>query len=80
MNNTNTLISSDNKGYAAYALEQYMNGPDALPGKGPYVSAFASTNLTQDDIQSLDYIFLHVNRDFIKLVVDNDFYKIKKML
>jgi len=45
MNNTNTLISSDNKGYAAYALEQYMNGPDALPGTGPYVSAFAPTNL-----------------------------------
>ena len=45
MNNTNTLISSDNKGYAAYALEKALNGPDSLPGTGPIVTAFAPTNL-----------------------------------
>jgi len=45
MNNTNTLISGDNKGYAAYALERDINGPDSIPGMGPFVAAFASTNL-----------------------------------
>lgn len=45
MNNTNTLISGDNKGYAAYALEKDINGPDALPGVGPFVAGFSSTNL-----------------------------------
>ena len=32
MNNTNRLISGDNKGYASYLFEQYMN-PNSLPGK-----------------------------------------------
>jgi hypothetical protein len=32
MNNTNRLISGDNKGYASYRFEKDMN-PDALPGK-----------------------------------------------
>ena len=32
MNNSNRLISGDNKGYAAYVFEKEMN-PDALPGK-----------------------------------------------
>ena len=32
MNNTNRLISGDNKGYASYLFEKLMN-PDALPGK-----------------------------------------------
>ena len=32
MNNTNRLISSDNKGYASILFEQMMN-PGALPGK-----------------------------------------------
>ena len=45
MNNTNTLISGDNKGYAAYMLEKHFNGADSVPGMGPYVGAFASTNL-----------------------------------
>lgn len=45
MNNTNTLVSGDNKGYAAYALEKEMNGPDVLPGMGPFVAVFGSTNL-----------------------------------
>jgi neutral ceramidase len=44
MNNTNTLVSGDNKGYASYLFERDFNG-DALPGSGPFVSAFASTNL-----------------------------------
>jgi neutral ceramidase len=45
MNNTNTLVSGDNKGYAAYAFEKEINGPLSEPGKGPFVAAFASTNL-----------------------------------
>jgi neutral ceramidase len=49
MNNTNTLISGDNKGYASYELEKYVNsnnGEDiSLPGHGEFVAAFASTNL-----------------------------------
>jgi neutral ceramidase len=45
MNNTNTLVSGDNKGYAAYALEKDVNGASSTPGVGPFVAAFASTNL-----------------------------------
>ena len=32
MNNKNTLISGDNKGYASYLYEKDMN-PDDMPGK-----------------------------------------------
>jgi len=49
MNNTNTLISGDNKGYASYELEKVINSEGgtktALPGMGPFVAAFASSNL-----------------------------------
>jgi neutral ceramidase len=45
MNNTNTLTSGDNRGYASYALERDINGKDVQPGKGAFVAAFASTNL-----------------------------------
>jgi len=44
MNNTNRLISGDNKGYASLLFEQDMN-PGYLPGEGPFVAAFAQTNL-----------------------------------
>lgn len=44
MNNTNMLISGDNKGYASYLVEKRKNGPAALPGFGPFVAAFAQTN------------------------------------
>ncbi|XP_066477516.1 neutral ceramidase [Tiliqua scincoides] len=44
MNNTNLLTCSDNVGYAAYLFEQEMN-KGHLTGKGPYVAAFASSNL-----------------------------------
>ncbi|KAF8781378.1 Neutral ceramidase like protein [Argiope bruennichi] len=43
MNNTNYLISSDNKGYASVLFEQKMNGK-SLIGKGPFVAAFAQAN------------------------------------
>ena len=45
MNNTNKLISGDNKGLASYLFEKDMNGQDVLPGSGKFVAAFASTNL-----------------------------------
>jgi neutral ceramidase len=49
MNNTNLLISGDNKGYASYQMEQKLNGnrndSTILPGQGDFVAAFASTNL-----------------------------------
>jgi len=45
MNNTNHLISGDNRGYASYLFEKAMNGKDTPPGKGAFVAAFASTNL-----------------------------------
>jgi neutral ceramidase len=45
MNNTNTLVSGDNRGYASYMLEKYVNGEDSEVGKGKFVAAFASTNL-----------------------------------
>jgi neutral ceramidase len=44
MNNTNTLISSDNKGYAALLFEKQMNGPKSFPGRGPFVAVFQQSN------------------------------------
>ncbi|KAG8135399.1 hypothetical protein E2320_008422 [Naja naja] len=44
MNNTNLLVNSDNAGYAAYLFEQEKN-EGYLPGKGPFVAAFTSSNL-----------------------------------
>ena len=47
LNNTNRLLSGDNRGYASYLLEQHFNGPTQVvpPGHGAFVAAFASTNL-----------------------------------
>ena len=45
MNNTNQLVSGDNKGYASYLFEQAHNPEGTLPGEGKYVAAFAATNL-----------------------------------
>lgn len=45
MNNTNHLISSDNKGAAALFLEQDFNPPGTLPGKASeFVAIFAQAN------------------------------------
>lgn len=44
MNNTNKYVSSDNVGYASILLEKEYN-KGYLTGKGPFVGAFASTNL-----------------------------------
>ena len=45
MNNTNRLITSDNKGYAAYRFERDFNGGiGSQPGKGPFVAAFSTSN------------------------------------
>ncbi|KAJ1141773.1 hypothetical protein NDU88_008101 [Pleurodeles waltl] len=44
MNNTNHLVNSDNMGYASYLFEQEQN-KGFLPGEGPFVAAFASSNL-----------------------------------
>uniref|UniRef100_A0A646QF66 Neutral ceramidase n=1 Tax=Hemiscolopendra marginata TaxID=943146 RepID=A0A646QF66_9MYRI len=43
MNNTNKLISSDNKGYASLLFEQFIE-PKSLPGKTKFVAAFAQSN------------------------------------
>ncbi|RWS16014.1 neutral ceramidase-like protein [Dinothrombium tinctorium] len=43
MNNTNKLITGDNKGYASMLFEKEMN-PGSFPGKGPFVAAFANAN------------------------------------
>lgn len=45
MNSSNTLISGDNKGYASYLAEKQYNDRNIMPGMGPFVAAFASTNL-----------------------------------
>jgi len=45
MNNTNHLISSDHKGAASLLIESLKNGVDTIPGHGPFVAAFASSNL-----------------------------------
>ena len=45
MTHTNTLISSDNKGYAAYKWERLEGGADYLaPEPPPLIAAFAQTN------------------------------------
>lgn len=44
MNNTNRYVSSDNVGYASILLEKEYN-KGYLTGRGPFVGAFASTNL-----------------------------------
>uniref|UniRef100_A0A646QJF6 Neutral ceramidase n=1 Tax=Hemiscolopendra marginata TaxID=943146 RepID=A0A646QJF6_9MYRI len=43
MNDSNRLISSDNKGVASLLFEHRMN-PTKLPGKGKFVAAFAQSN------------------------------------
>lgn len=44
LNNTNKLISSDNKGYAEYLFEKLKNGASSLPGTGPFLAAFNQAN------------------------------------
>ena len=44
MNNSNSLISGDNKGVASLLFEKYMNN-GSLPGRGTFVAAFANANL-----------------------------------
>ena len=39
MNNTNTLISGDNKGFASWFIESKYN-ENLLPGQGSFVAAF----------------------------------------
>ncbi|TSK14542.1 Neutral ceramidase [Bagarius yarrelli] len=43
MNYTNHMVSSDNLGYAAYLFEQERN-VGFLPGEGPFVAAFPTSN------------------------------------
>ena len=45
LNNTNDLISGDNKGYASYLMEQLMNN-GALPGKVHPVALEIVSNVT----------------------------------
>ncbi|KAK7494429.1 hypothetical protein BaRGS_00014321 [Batillaria attramentaria] len=45
MNNTNGLISSDNKGYASQLFERYMEAKGGLSIPGRFVAAFAQSNL-----------------------------------
>jgi len=45
LNNTNVLVSGDNKGYASYLYEEDKNGKDRPTGTGTFVAAFASSNL-----------------------------------
>lgn len=40
--NTNHLITSDNKGYAAYLFETLKNN-NSIPGKGPFIAGFCMT-------------------------------------
>lgn len=45
MTNKNGYISGDNKGYAEYAFERYMNGNTTLTGTGKFVAAFAQSHV-----------------------------------
>ena len=44
MNNSNHLVSSDNKGLAALLFEEAFNPAGSLPGRGPFVAIFAQAN------------------------------------
>uniref|UniRef100_A0AAY4D6R4 Neutral ceramidase n=1 Tax=Denticeps clupeoides TaxID=299321 RepID=A0AAY4D6R4_9TELE len=44
MNSSNHMVSGDNLGYASYLFEQDKN-IGSLPGRGPFVATFASSNL-----------------------------------
>ncbi|KAL5638356.1 hypothetical protein ACGC1H_005139 [Rhizoctonia solani] len=48
----NTLVSSDNKGMAAYLYEAYAQ-PDALPGKNTFVAGFVQANVGDTSVYSL---------------------------
>ena len=52
MNNTNNLISGDNKGYASYLMEKYMNN-GALPGQvsGLYLHCKLVTMLVLNSLE-----------------------------
>ena len=45
MNNTNQLVSSDNKGYASVLTEKHFSPPGTQAGRGEFVAAFAQSNL-----------------------------------
>lgn len=45
MNNTNQLISGDNKGWASLIVERHFNGKHVMPGQGQFVAAFSAANL-----------------------------------
>lgn len=53
MTNRNTLISGDNKGYAAYHWERLVQGADYLAGPPAFIAAFAQTN-TGDMTPNID--------------------------
>lgn len=44
MNNTNTLVSGDNKGLASQLFETAKSPKNTLPGKGKFIAAFAQAN------------------------------------
>uniref|UniRef100_A0A1I8JCZ5 Neutral ceramidase n=1 Tax=Macrostomum lignano TaxID=282301 RepID=A0A1I8JCZ5_9PLAT len=44
LNNTNQMISGDNKGWAAQLFERYMSRGAQLPGKQKFVAAFSNAN------------------------------------
>lgn len=44
LNNNNSLVSGDNKGYASYVVEKQKNPPGTLPGEGAFVAAFGQSN------------------------------------
>jgi len=44
MTNLNTLISGDNKGYAAFHWERLVESADYLSGQPSFIAAFAQTN------------------------------------
>ena len=45
---TNTLVTPDNKGYAAYLMEKEVNGPNWIPGEEGFVCSFP--NGAQGDV------------------------------
>lgn len=44
MFNNNRLVSGDNKGYASYLFERFINGWNTTAGNGPFVAAFGQSN------------------------------------
>ncbi|PFH50435.1 hypothetical protein AMATHDRAFT_60966 [Amanita thiersii Skay4041] len=61
--NNNTLVSSDNKGMAAYLYESFME-PSSMPGKNTFVAGFTQSNVGDTSPNTLGAFCESPGKDF----------------